>query len=232
MTQETDDLIGRLAGTGGQVRPLPPPSKRMAYWLALSLPYVAAIVLVMSPRPDLVEKSLEFRFVIEQLASLATAISAAVAAFCSIVPGRPKWILLAPLVPLGIWLGSLGQACLQTWLKWGVDGLTFRPDLICFPAIALVGAFPAAAMVLMLRRGAPLYPHATIALGALAAAALGNFGLRLFHTQDASLMVLVWQFGSVALMSAFAAWSGRRIINWKITLRKLGDLKTASQSSG
>jgi len=78
----------------------------------------------------------------------------------------------------------------------------------------LVGAIPAITMVVMLRRGAPLMPSTTAALGGLAAAGLGNFGLRLFHTQDASLMVLVWQVGSVFVLAALAAGVGRYILNW------------------
>ncbi|WP_274609098.1 NrsF family protein [Mesorhizobium sp. L-8-10] len=86
---------------------------------------------------------------------------------------------------------------------------------VCFPMIAAVGAVPALAMVTMLHKGAPLAPRVTVLLGALAAAALGNFGLRLFHPQDASLMVLVWQFGSVVLLSMLAGWNGRRILAWR-----------------
>jgi hypothetical protein len=56
-------------------------------------------------------------------------------------------------------------------------------------------------------RGAPLSPRITPALGALAAAALGNFGLRVFHPADASLMVLIWHFGGVALRARGIAGS-------------------------
>lgn len=49
-------------------------------------------------------------------------------------------------------------------------------------------------------------------LGTLAAAALANFGLRLFHTADAALMVLVWQFGTVVLFTALAGLWGRRLL--------------------
>lgn len=226
MTQQTSDLIRRIAQTGGPVRRLAPPWRRTAFWFAVSLPYVAAVVWIMSPRPDLMEKLADPRFQIEQFAALATALAAAVAAFGAVVPGRSRWLLVAPAAPLALWLASLGQGCLQAWLAFGAGGLRFRPDLICFPAIALVGAIPAVAMVAMLRRGAPLAPHATVALGALAAAALGNFGLRFFHPQDASLMVLVWQFGSVALMSVLASWLGHRLVGWHLTLRDLGGLKT------
>ena len=70
-------------------------------------------------------------------------------------------------------------------------------------------------MAVMLRRSAPLSPHITTALGGLAAAGLGNFGLRLFHSQDASLMVLVWQVGTVFIPTAMAAWAGQYLLSWR-----------------
>lgn len=213
---QTNDLIERLANDARPVRRLPSPWARTVLWFAIAAPYVAAVVIAMSPRPDLMEKLSDLRFQVEQIAALATSVAAAVAAFAAIIPGYNRKILFLPLVPLAVWLASLGSGCIDAWLRRGVDGIVFRPDWICFPAIALVGAMPAVVMVIMLRRGAPLLPHMTMALGALAAAALGNFGLRLFHPQDASLMVLVWQFGSVALMSVMAGSIGRKLLDWHL----------------
>jgi len=119
-----------------------------------------------------------------------------------------------PALPLAIWLGSLGEGCVQDWVRFGPEGLSLQPDWFCFPSIVLVGAVPAIAIAAMLRRGAPLTPHLTTALGGLAAAGLGNFGLRLFHPQDASVMVLVWQVGTVFILTAIAAWAGRYLLNW------------------
>jgi len=68
----------------------------------------------------------------------------------------------------------------------------------------------------MLRRGAPLSPHLTTALGGLAAVGLGDFGLRLFHAQDASAMVLVWQMGTVFLLTALAGWFGIFLLDWQV----------------
>ena len=122
---------------------------------------------------------------------------------------------LLPALPAAIWLGSLGQGCIRDLIRYGRDGVLLQPDLFCLPAIALVGAVPAIVMAVMLRRGAPLTPFATMALGGLAAAALGDFGLRLFHSQDASLMVLVWQFGTVFVLSVLAGWAGRYLLSWR-----------------
>lgn len=211
---KTDELIAKIAGDGRPVRRLPPPARRLASWLVITLPLVAAIVALMTPRPDLAQQLADPRFQTEQLAALATAMAAAFAAFSAVVPGRPRWPLFMPLIPLAVWLASLGQDCIRIWLVSGPEGLRIGWDWVCIPAIAMVGAAPAIAIVIMLRRGAPVLPHAAVALGALAAAALGNFGLRFFHTEDAGIMVLVWQFGTVALLSVLSGCVGRRILTW------------------
>jgi hypothetical protein len=69
-------------------------------------------------------------------------------------------------------------------------------------------------MLTMIRRGAPIAPLTTTALATLAAAALGATALRLFHAQDASVMVVVWQFGSVAVLAGLGALTGRRVLPW------------------
>lgn len=211
----TEQLIAKLSADARPVRRLGSPLGRALFWLAIGIPYVALIVLIMSPRPDLASKLGDPRFVLEQGATLVTAVLAAAAAFSLGIPGRSRWMALLPVPGLAVWVGSLAQGCWQAWVRAGVDGLVLRPDLVCFPAIALAGAAPAVAMVAMMRRGAPFAPYLTVALGAFAAASLGNFGLRLFHPQDASLMILVWQFGTVAIYSALGGLFGGRILPWR-----------------
>ena len=217
---DTDKLIARLTETADPVRRLPPPWVRTASWLAIAVPYVAVIVMMMAPRDDLALKFTDLRFLLEQIAALCTAIGAAVAAFQSVVPGYNRRFLLLPLVPLSIWLASLGQGCVDAWLRGGVL-LSFTSDFLCIPSIALVGTLPAVAMAFMLRKGAPLWPHTTAALGGLAAAGLGNFGLRLFHHEDASLMVLVWQMGAVFLLTVLCGWAGRTLLDWRPMVAKV-----------
>jgi len=212
---ETNELIARLVADTTPVRRLSAPWIRMLLWLAISLPYVAAVVLLMPLHVNWPQAFVDKPFMIEQIATLVTALAAAVAAFCSIVPGYDRKILLLPLGPLAVWLATLGQSCLQDWMDNGSGGLQLRPDWDCLLPAALVGIIPAFAMVLMLRRGAPLLPRATLALGALAVAALANFGLRLFHLGDASIMVLFWHFGSVGVLSVIAASLGRYVLRWR-----------------
>lgn len=180
-------------------------------WLAISVPAVAVVVVLASPRSDLTEQMTDVRFLLEQAAALGTAMAAAVAAFAVVIPGHDRRLALLPLTPLAVWLGSLVQGSVEAWLRASA-ALNLANGWPCLPGIAMVGALPALTMMVMLRRGVPIAPRVTVMLGALAAAALGNVGLRLVHSQDASLMILVWQVGSVALLSLLAGWSGRTIM--------------------
>jgi hypothetical protein len=212
---DTDRLIERLSHAPPPVRPLPRPLLRTLGWLVLSLPYLALVVHVMTARADLTAALTSPRFVVEQVAALATAAAAAYAAFCASIPGRDRRLLTLPLLPLAIWLGSVGGDCLVALARSDVSSLRFEEDWMCLPAIALAGSVPAALIVVMLRRGAPLAPMLTMGLGGLAAAGLGGFGLRLFHAEDASLMVLVWQLGTVALLSILSGLIGPQVLNWR-----------------
>lgn len=210
----TDDLIERLARDAAPVRPLPHPARRVLGWLAVALGFAVTMVWAIGPRPDLVERLGEARFLFEQGVALATAIAAAVAAMALTLPDASRAWRWLPLVPGAAWLSTLGLGCARDWAQLGPDGLRLTPDPECFVYIALIGSLPLLVLVLMLRRGAPLRPAWTLGLAALAAAAIGNFALRFFHMQDAALMVLVWQVGAVVLIAAIAALCGRAVLRW------------------
>jgi hypothetical protein len=216
---ETNDLIVRLAAESTPVRLLPAPWLRGLLWLAISAPYVAMVVMLGPMPSNLAPISHDAQFLVEQVATIATAVTAGIIAFYSVVPGYDRRLLMLPLVPFAVWLATLGEGCLRDWFKLGAQGLELRPDWACLPSAAWIGIVPAVAMVIMLRRGAPLFPHASIALGGLAVAALANFGLRLFHLGDASIMVLFWHFGSVIALSTLAAVLGRYFLSWRHVAR-------------
>jgi len=213
---DTGELIQLLADGCESVRPLARPWTRTAEWLAVALLYVLLVVFVVSPRPDLAAKIFDLRFVVEQVPALATGIGAAIAAFATVIPGYSRKFLTLPFLSLSIWFGALGHAYVQDnlldWIPPGPGTLALHPDWYCFPAIVLVGLVPAITMITMPRRSAALRLHLTAALGGLAAAALGSFGVRFFCPQDASSILLVWQFGAVCVLSAVACCAGRHVL--------------------
>lgn len=76
----------------------------------------------------------------------------------------------------------------------------------------MVGVVAGIAVAAMLYRGAPLAPTLSLGLGGLAAAALADFGLRLLHTPNAGLMAVVWQVGTVALLTMLCATIARHLL--------------------
>jgi hypothetical protein len=216
MTMETDRIIQRLAAATTPVRVLPRPAHRTAMWCAVSVPAIAIALVAMLPAfdPASTPQLSDSRFVVEQMAALATGLTAAFAAFVTIVPGTDRRVVLLPLLPLAVWLGSVGHGCLQDWLRLGARGVSLGTDWRCVLALVVSGAAPAVVMATMLRRGAPLTPRATMALAGLAAAGLANVGLRLVHAQDASILVLVWHLGASAVLSTLAGWAGPSLLTW------------------
>lgn len=211
---QTSELISELTDGVHPVRRLYSPQRRLCLWLVLSLPVVAAAVAIISPRPDLLVKVVEARFLLEQAAALATAVAAALAALTLVAPGWPRWMVTLPALPAAVWLGTLGAGCVADWRLAGAAGLRMWPEPACLGYIAGIGLVPALVLVVMVRRGAPLAPRTTLFLAGLASAALANFGLRLFHDTDAGLMVLAWQFGSVLLLSLAAGLAGTHLLRW------------------
>lgn len=210
--RRTDELIDRLVCDAHPVRPLVSPLCRMMFWAAVSLAFAALVVMIIAPRPDLAAKLAEPRYLAEQGMALLTALAAAFAAFALVVPGLDTRLALIPLLPGTAWLGTLGAGCVADFVRGGSDALRLTPDAGCLLYIAIIGSLPTALGLVMLRKGLTAHPRVTIFLLALAAAAIGDFGLRFFHVRDAGMMVLVWQFGSVLLLSALGALAGPRLL--------------------
>ena len=210
----TEELVKTLAANVAPVTPLPSPHIRMLIWLSISVAYAALVVMLVGLRPDISAKLTDPRFLVEVSAAFMVSMLAAAAAFCAECPGRPLWERFVPVPAIALWLASLGGGCWQAWIQNGPAGLTIVPDLLCFPSIVLVGIVPGILILAMIRRGAPIAPITTMALAMLAVGAFGAATLRLFHTQDASIMVLVWQFGSVAMLAALGGLFGRHFLGW------------------
>lgn len=215
MVNDTRQFIRRLITDVPPVRPLRSPWIRTAVWCGVSLPVVGVIVFVMSGSAASAWTHMDRRMLLQQGAALVTGLTAAAAAFATTVPGYRRGIVLLPLVPLAVWLGDLGQSCIQDGLASGSSHWSFVAHWACLPATMFVGAVPAATIVMMLRRGAPLTPRLTTVLAAIAASGMGNFGVRFVHAADASLVVLAWHFSAVLVLSLLSASAGRSQFNWR-----------------
>jgi hypothetical protein len=116
-------------------------------------------------------------------------------------------------------VGDIGQGCIRDVLARGTAGWLVMAHWPCLTATMLVGLVPIAVMAVMLRRGAPLTPRLTTALGGLAAAGMANFGVRFVHGLDVSVIVLVWHVGALVAFSAMASATGGLLLKWRTDVR-------------
>lgn len=206
---ETERLVERLTAELTPVRRLARPGVRLAWWLLISVPAAGLVAWGFGLRPDLAARLADRTFLVAEGAALLTALVGIYAALCAGLPDQPGWKVWLPVAPMALWLAVLGRQCLDVFLRLGPQGLSITPDAMCLPAIALGGIVPALAIAVMLRRSGKFRTTHVCLCGALGAAALGAAALRLYHMEDAAIMVLVWQLGSVVLFSLVGGALGR-----------------------
>jgi hypothetical protein len=206
----TEDLIGRLAEDLKPVRPLGPPLRRCAAWLAFAVLVIGAAILAFGTRHDLMERLARPYESLQLALSVATGVLAAVAAFELSLPDRsPRWALLPIPAVIG-WIATMGFGCLEDVARMGPQALVLGTSWGCLRFVVLMGVPLAVTLVWMLRHAGPLRPVPVAMLGGLAGAALCAAGLSVFHHLDAAAMVLAWHGGSTLLVVLGFGLFGRR----------------------
>lgn len=211
---DTEGLIHTLSESLQPVTPLRRPWLRMLSWAGAGAIYLGLLVLVMSPRDDLAARMQDRWFLLEQGAALLTALTAATAAFVTSVPGYRRDMAGLAFASAAFWLAIVSIGALRDVRLAGAGDVLFQADWGCVGTVLAGAVVPAGAMAMMLRRGVPLTPHLTAALGGLAAAGLGNLGVCLFHSHTSNLVVLVWHCGTVLVVAAVAGLIGAHLLRW------------------
>jgi hypothetical protein len=214
MSSQTDKLIDELSRTLEPAVPLRHPFVRAAAWTGGGLLYVTLVVMFMTRDGVLAMPWSDVPFALQQLAALASAGTAAAAAFSLTVPGRGRRPLLAAAAAAGVWLGLVVSGCIRDWMIAGDAGLALRSDWACVIGIPLTAVLPALALTVMLRRGAPLVPRMTTATGGCAVASLASLAMCVAQPHERDIVVLVWHGATIAAMSVLAGLAGRSILHW------------------
>ena len=206
-----DALVESLSDRLAPIRRLPDPWVRGLGWLGLGV--VAG--LSMLPFADL--SSLQVRMAVMDLrmatlGALLTALTAAVAAFQTSVPGRRAAWALLPVAPAALWIGASGLGCLRQWTVPGTDLADGGETGGCLVFLLTVSMPLSVALVLMLRRACPLRPSLTAALAGLAAAAAAAVLLVPFHPHDATVTDLAAHLVVVGLIIGANSLAGGRLL--------------------
>ena len=209
---KTPDLIDTLVDCATPVRRLRPPALRAALWLLFAALVLALLAVVHGVRPDLALRLEQPVFVIGMAGALATGILAAIASFKISLPDGSRWWLLLPLPGLALWVSTISYGCLTDWVSMGPNGGRMGEAARCFATLLLTSAPLSIAMLVMLRHAALLRPTAVCAAGGLAVAAITSFALSLFHSLDATIMILIWNLGTALLIAGLASLFGQSML--------------------
>jgi len=209
---KTSDLIEALVADARPVRRLRPPVLRATLWLLLPALVFVLLALSHGVRPDLAQRLAQPDFVVGVAASLMTGVLAAIAAFMLNLPDRSRAWALLPMPMLAAWLATLGRACLVNWVSLAPDGIQLGETARCFATVLMTSLPLALAMFTMLRHGSLLRASTVVPTASLAVAAMSATAMSLFHSLDASVMILVWNLGTAVFIVALGSWLGRRLV--------------------
>jgi hypothetical protein len=207
----TSAMIERLVAEAAPVRRLRPPLIRALSWLMLAAGVVVALALVHGVRPDIATRLDEVLFCAGIAGSALTGALAAVATFMVCLPDRSRLWLLLPAPSAVLWFLMVSYGCLTNWMRVEADGI-LAETLRCFGILLATSVPLSAAMLWMLRPAASLRPSAAIVAAGLSVAAVSATTISLLHAFDASLPVLIWNFGAAALVLVACAAAGSWLV--------------------
>jgi len=214
MDDSYDRLIGALAADLRPVRRVPPPAPRALCWLAL----VAAVAAALATFADVA--AMWHRLAaspdmwLAVLGSIATAATAAFAAFELSLPDRSRAWALLPLPAAALWAGASGLGCMRAYVLPGTHVAAIGETRDCLLFIIGLSVPLSVALILMLRRAYSLAPPLTAAMAGLASAAAAATLLNFFHPFDAAATDLaVHAVAVVIVVAAARALGGRTLQN-------------------
>src|SRR5262245_51571909 len=211
---KTDDLIDELGCDVTVVRPLPAPGIRTALWTVWAVAYLVVVAVMMFASMSSSGVTPTPLYLVQQGAALVTGIMAARAALVSVIPGANNRVWAMPAMGATVWGLSLLWGGVHDLRVSGTLGVTSQSDWPCVVSMTVGGLVVGAPLVWMLRRGAPLTPHLTAFLAALAALSVANIEACLTRPHAFALTVLLWHGGTVAAIAALSALTGTRWLRW------------------
>ncbi len=209
---ETTSLIKTLANAAQPVRAIRPPFVRTTYWLLIAAAVLILLLAEHGLRSDIVSQLRNPLFLVGTAASFLTSVLAAHSCLIASLPDRSRFYLLLPLPPLAVWMATVGYGCLTNWVSYDAGGLRMGTAVQCFATVLLVSLPLSISMFVMLRHTVRLRPTFVTLVAGLAVAGMTSTAMALLYRLDATIMNLIWNLGTAALIIIFKAIFGRRVL--------------------
>ncbi|NTJ63153.1 DUF1109 domain-containing protein [Agrobacterium rhizogenes] len=209
---ETTSFIKTLTNAAQPVRAIRSPFVRTTYWLLIAAAVLILLLAEHGLRSDIVNQLRNPLFLVGTAASFLTSVLAAHSCLIASLPDRSRFYLLLPLPPLAVWMATVGYGCLTNWVSYDAGGLRMGTAVQCFATVLLVSLPLSISMFVMLRHTVRLRPSFVTLVAGLAVAGMTSTAMALLYRLDATIMNLIWNLGTAALIVIFKAIFGRRVL--------------------
>ncbi|HEX7797587.1 MAG TPA: NrsF family protein [Vicinamibacterales bacterium] len=212
---KTDLLIVELARDLRPVRPLSSPLLRLSRWLAAVIAVAALGIWLLGPRADLASAIANAVYDARFVLTVAAGIFAGAAAFVLSVPAAESYraqrfvpfvFAIAWALLLGVLLASGGRGMERL--------LAFPVNWPCGYKILAFSVIFGIALLIALRRAAPLELTWTAALAALSSTALAAAATQLICPVDDAAHQIVGHVAPVAVLGFLGTVIGFRTLRW------------------
>ena len=210
----TDDLIDRLARDSTAVSPMPAPGIRTAIWLLWAVLYLVFVAVLIRIGMSVGCLAVTPLYLFQQGAALAIGITAARAAFLSVIPGTSTRSSVLVYVSAAVWVASVLWQVAVDRRTVGTVGLPTQTDWPCVVSMVIGGVVLGGPLAWMVRSGAPLTPRATAFLVGLAALSVANIEACLSRPHTFAITVLLWHGTTIGAVTVACALNGRRWFRW------------------
>lgn len=210
---KTEDLISALAADSKPPRKLG--RSLLVALVAGAFIAGAAFFATLGFRPDIESAARTIRFLFKFLVTLSLAAAAIGIVWRIGRPGVPlaltSWTLTVPALLL---IGAVVvELIIMPQASWGAR-LVGRNSLHCLTAIPLLSIPTLAALLYVLREGAPANPALAGAVAGLAAAAIAATYYASNCVDDSPLFVATWYTLAISLVGIAGGLMGRRLLRW------------------
>lgn len=188
------------------------PLWRSLLWMILAVSYVLAVALMVGIDERTMERLTHHHFIYEIVLSFATGITASIATFFLTVPDvrNKEWFLSIPATLFGVHL-------LWMFVRWMMEGVGLLPANWfghCWMDCIMMAGVPAAAVLILIRKGATVRPRFLAFNAVLAIASFSWVGIRLicpFETVGKAYFVNFLPFLVAGIVFGLIA---RKLFKW------------------
>lgn len=207
-----ESLIDALGAELTPVRRLAPPWRRALGWMVIVAVIAGVLFMRYGAGTMLHRWSVAPDLEWAAIGGIATAITAALAAFVLAVPGRSTLWAWLPVPSALVWIGASGMGCLRAHIP-GMPVLDMHGANDCLIFIISFSVPLSGLLIWLLRRACPLRPVLTAVVVGLASASASASLLEICHNFDAAATDLIMHALAVVIVVAVNAIMGGRLLS-------------------